>query len=110
MTVQIAAYGRLAADPRPIQTRSGTAMTTARIAANIPDRTQGADDGAEATLWLGVVAFGRVAEDLARQTKGEPVSVAGRRTRGRARWPARRGSRPFWPGTGEHVAASGLRR
>ena len=40
-------------------------------------RERGADD-AEATLWLGVVAFGRVAENLARHRSGEQVSVSGR--------------------------------
>ena len=77
MSAQIAAYGRLVADPRPIETRSGKAMTAARMAVTVECRDGGGETGEE-TLWLSVLAFGRVAEDLARSAKGEPVSVSGR--------------------------------
>lgn len=77
MSAQIAAYGRLVADPKPIETRSGKAMTAARLAVNVEARIDGESE-AEGTLWLSVLAFGRVAEDLARSAKGEPVSVSGR--------------------------------
>ena len=77
MSAQIAAYGRLVADPRPIETRTGKPMTAARLAVNVEARINGESE-AEETLWLSVLAFGRVAEDLARSAKGEPVSVSGR--------------------------------
>ena len=77
MSAQIAAYGRLVADPRPIETRTGKPMTAARLAVNVEARIDGESE-AEETLWLSVLAFGRVAEDLARSAKGEPVSVSGR--------------------------------
>ena len=77
MTAQIAAYGRLVADPRPHETCSGKPMTTVRVAVTVECREGGGETG-EGTLWLSVIAFGRVAEDLARHAKGEPVSVSGR--------------------------------
>lgn len=49
-------------------------MTTARLAVSLPGNHS--DDG-QATFWLGVLAFGRVADSLARHRKGELVSVAG---------------------------------
>ncbi|HAX5210548.1 TPA: single-stranded DNA-binding protein, partial [Escherichia coli] len=58
MTAQIAAYGRLVADPQLKTTSKGTQM-------------------AMATMWLSVLAFGRQADALAKHHKGELVSVAG---------------------------------
>ena len=77
MTAQIAAYGRLARDPRQHETTSGKPMTTGTIAVEVELHERGAETAAE-TLWLQVCAFGRQADDLARMAKGEPVSVAGR--------------------------------
>ena len=74
----LAVYGRLGSDPREHATRTGNAMTTASLAVDVPDRTQGAEEGATETLWLRVTAFGRVAESLAWHAKGDPVSVCGR--------------------------------
>ena len=74
----LAVYGRLGSDPREHETRKGGAMATASLAVNVPDRSQGAEDGATETLWFNVVAFGRVAESLAQHAKGDPVSVSGR--------------------------------
>ena len=78
MNATLAVYGRLGSDPREHTTRTGNAMTTASLAVDVPDRTQGAEEGATATLWLRVTAFGRVAQDLAWHAKGDPVSVCGR--------------------------------
>lgn len=72
--MQAAAYGRLGGDARPIKTKAGTSMTVASIAVDV---------GEEAPLWLGVVAFGKQAELLARHKKGELVSVSGRMQRNR---------------------------
>ena len=74
----LAVYGRLGSDPREHATRKGGAMATASLAVDVPDRTQGAEEGATETLWLRVTAFGRVAQDLAGHAKGDPVSVSGR--------------------------------
>lgn len=52
-------------------------MTTASPAVYVEARERGADH-AEAASWLGVVAFGRTAEDLARHRSGVQVSVSGR--------------------------------
>lgn len=71
MSMQAAAYGRLGQDPRSISTTSGKPMATVSLAVAIG----GPDDPA---LWLGVVAFGKVAEDLMRHGKGDLVSVSGR--------------------------------
>lgn len=50
MTAQIAAYGRLGSDPRPHETRSGTATSTASLAVGVPDRSRDAGEGATETL------------------------------------------------------------
>jgi single stranded DNA-binding protein len=72
--MQIACYGRLGQDPRALETRSGKAMTVASMAVELQTR----DSDEPHTEWIGVVAFGRLAERLARQHKGETVSVSGR--------------------------------
>ena len=69
MTAQIAAYGRLVADPQLKTTNKGTQMA-------FPLPCSQADDGT-ATMWLSVLAFGRQADALAKHHKGELVSVAG---------------------------------
>ncbi|HAX3341508.1 TPA: single-stranded DNA-binding protein [Escherichia coli] len=74
MTAQIAAYGRLVADPQLKTTSKGTQMAMASMAIPLP--CSQADDGT-ATMWLSVLAFGRQADALARHQKGELVSVAG---------------------------------
>lgn len=66
-------HGRLGQDPRAIETRSGKPMTVATIAVDLQDR-----NGESATQWVGVVAFGRLADDLLRHTKGECIAVSGR--------------------------------
>ncbi len=60
--------GKLAFDPRPIQTKSGKPMTTARLACSD-------DDGH--TIWIDLLAFGNNAEWLARSIKGDRISAIG---------------------------------
>ena len=67
MTAQIAAYGRLGRDPRQHETKSGKPMASVSLAVTVEARERGADD-AEGTLWLTVLAFGRVADELARHS------------------------------------------
>mgnify|MGYP001237575388 CR=1 FL=1 len=74
MTAQIAAFGRLVADPQLKTTSKGTQMAMASMAVPLP--CSQADDGT-ATMWLSVLAFGRQAEALERHRKGELLSVAG---------------------------------
>lgn len=71
--MHIAAYGRLGQDPREITTKSGKSMAAASIAVTLTDR-----QGEEHTQWLGLVAFGRVADLLLKHAKGELLSVSGR--------------------------------
>jgi single-strand DNA-binding protein len=72
MSAQIAAYGRLGADPVQRQSQSGNPWATASLAVQIGE----GDDAPP--QWFQLVAFGRVAETLARHVKGDLVSVAGR--------------------------------
>ncbi|ELA3609952.1 single-stranded DNA-binding protein [Klebsiella michiganensis] len=74
MTAQISAYGRLVADPQTRTTGKGTNMAMARLAVSLP--CNAAEDG-QATFWLGVIAFGKQADALAKHRKGDLVSVAG---------------------------------
>ncbi|EAO8184308.1 single-stranded DNA-binding protein [Salmonella enterica] len=74
MTAQIAAYGRLVADPQIKTTSKGTNMAMARMAVSLP--CSASQDG-QATLWLGVLAFGKQADALAKHTKGDVVSIGG---------------------------------
>ncbi|HHT0464596.1 TPA: single-stranded DNA-binding protein [Raoultella planticola] len=74
MTAQISAYGRLVADPQTRTTNNGTSMAMARMAVSLPCN---AAESGEATFWLGVIAFGKQAEALAKHVKGDLVSVAG---------------------------------
>ena len=74
MTAQISAYGRLVADPQTRTTANDKQMTMARLAVSVPCHT---GQNGEATYWLGVVAFGKQAELLAKHQKGDLVSVAG---------------------------------
>jgi len=73
--MQASAYGRLGGDPRRIETKSGKAMAVASIAVEVAGGHGKAD--AE-PLWLGIVAFGRVGDDLLRHVKGDFLSAAGR--------------------------------
>jgi single-strand DNA-binding protein len=73
MTMHASVYGRLGGDPREITTTTGKAMAVGSIAVTLADRR-----GEARTQWLGVVAFGKLAELLLRHAKGEMVSVAGR--------------------------------
>ena len=72
----VSVYGRLTGDPRAIETRTGNPMTVGRLAVSLPCRENG-EDG-EATAFFGLVAFGELAESLARHLKGDMVGAFGR--------------------------------
>ena len=74
MSAQNSAYGRLVADPETRTTGKGTSMAMARLAVSLP--CNAAADG-QATFWLGVIAFGKQADALAKHQKGDLVSVVG---------------------------------
>lgn len=74
MVAQISAYGRLVADVQSRTTSNGGNMAFARMAVSLP--CQKAENG-EMTFWLGVTAFGKQAELLARHKKGDLLSVSG---------------------------------
>lgn len=63
----------LVADLETRATGKGTNMTMARMAVSLP--CNAAADG-QATFWLGVIAFGKQGEALAKHRKGDLVSVA----------------------------------
>lgn len=100
MTAQISAYGRLVADPETRTTGKGTSMAMAgwryRCRA-MPQRT------GQATFWLGVIAFGKQADALAKHQKGDLVSVAGNMQLNQ--WTEQDGTAQqgykCWPTTGE---------
>ena len=68
---QIAAHGRVGSDPVQRTSQAGNPWATATIAVDA-----GEDDAPP--LWLGIVAFGKVAEVLAKHAKGDLLSVSGR--------------------------------
>lgn len=73
MTAQIAAYGRLGSDPAERKSQAGKPWATASIAVQLADGDQ--DTSAQ---WFNLVAFGKVAETLARHAKGDMLGVSGR--------------------------------
>ena len=75
MNAHISAWGRLIADPRTGETANGKPMAFGRLAVSMGTGREGDEP---ATLWLGIAAFGRCADVLAKHRKGEHVSVAGR--------------------------------
>ena len=68
-----AIYGRLGQDPKRLDTSSGKLMVVASMAVTLPMRDE------ECTQWISLVAFGKSAEALNRQSKGgDLISVSGR--------------------------------
>ena len=72
--MQAAIHGSLGCDPQPRSTSTGNPMTVASLAVDVTPHNAEADE----TLWVMVVTFGRLAEQLARHKKGEMLSAAGR--------------------------------
>ncbi len=61
--------GRAAFDPREIQTKSGTPMTTIRLACS--------DSEGSSTVWVDLVTFNYNAQWLARAAKGDRIAAMG---------------------------------
>lgn len=70
--LQAVLYGRLGKDAQAIPTKSGNPMTAANVAVDVSPRDT------DSTIWVRVIAFGKVAEALARHAKGETLAAAGR--------------------------------
>ena len=76
MSATITAEGRLAQDGRRVDTASGKPMAVGTLAVDVTrveNRVK-----SESVLWLGIVAFGDLADGLAGMMKGRRLSVAGR--------------------------------
>ena len=69
----VSAYGRLGQDPRRIETKTGKAMCVTSMAVDLYDK-----DGESHTQWLNVVGFGKIADLLGKQKKGDLASISGR--------------------------------
>ena len=76
--IRASLYGRLGGDPVERQTRNGAEMVTVSLAVNA-----GRPDADEETQWFNLIAFGRVAKDLARHAKGDLVGCMGPLTKNR---------------------------
>ncbi len=73
--LEIAAHCRVGQDPIARQTKTGKDMATASVAVDV---TQG--EGDQQTLWLGLVAFGKMADTLMRHKQGDLLSLQGKAT------------------------------
>jgi len=89
--IRASLYGRLGGDPKPIQTKTGNAMTRASLAVAVEPYNAEADD----TEWVTVLTFGRLADALAKHAKGDMLAVSGRFER--TRWTGKDGTeRTTW--------------
>ena len=73
--MMISAHGRLARDPKPVNTHSGKPMTTATLAVSLDLREN--SETKDGVMWVQVIAFGKLAEILERHQQGEMINVAG---------------------------------
>lgn len=82
MTMIASIYGRLGSEPETRVTQTGKEMIRASVAVDVGDARE-RDQGQGETLWVSVLAFGRVGEVLARAAKGETCTAIGKLTRSR---------------------------
>jgi len=73
--IQASIHGRAARDGELRQSQAGKSWCRVSVAVEAGTDRQ---SGETLTQWVNVVAFGRVAEDLARVRKGETISAIGR--------------------------------
>jgi len=91
MSMVASIHGRIGRNPETRQTKNGNEMCSTSIAV---DLTPGNAETPE-TLWVKVLAFGHLAAELGRCSKGEMVSAFGRVTQ--ERWTAKDGAeRTSW--------------
>jgi len=67
------AVGRLGQTPRDIETKRETAMSVSSMAVDLDTNEENAHP-----LWVGVIAFGQLADVLRRHDKGDQLAVSGR--------------------------------
>jgi single-strand DNA-binding protein len=77
--ITAAAYGRLGADPVSRTTAAGKDMVTGALAVDVARPPSESDD----TEWIGIVAFGAVANTLLLHRKGDLIAAMGRLCRNR---------------------------
>ncbi len=70
-------HGRIGQDPVTSQTKTGKPMCRCSVAVDVT----GHNASDEESVWVSVMAFNRVADDLARSRKGESLSAMGKLTR-----------------------------
>lgn len=70
--MQASIHGRLGKDAQAIATRTGNPMAAASVAVDVSTKDR------EATVWVRVTAFGKLAELLQRHTKGDTIAAAGK--------------------------------
>ena len=74
--MQASFYGRLARDPQPVQTKTGTAMAKGTIAVSLDLREN--NENKDGTLWVLITAFGKLADILERHKQGDLINVSGK--------------------------------
>lgn len=74
--MQSSIYGRMTQEPREIQTKIGTTMTALNIAVDVTPNNQADRE----TVFFNVTGFGRVAEAMLKQRKGENIAAMGKVT------------------------------
>lgn len=79
MSIQASVHGRVGSEPTRTTTANGKDM--ARLSVAVDCSGWNAEDAE--TVWISVLAFGKVAETLARAAKGESLTAQGKLTRGR---------------------------
>ncbi|BCX88505.1 single-strand DNA-binding protein [Methylomarinovum tepidoasis] len=72
--MQAAIHGRLGRDPETRITSTGKTMATCSVAVDVTAHNAEADE----TIWIRLVAFRRLADQLARHRQGDMVSAFGR--------------------------------
>ena len=69
-------HGRCGQSPVTSTTKTGKPMTRCSIAVDVTGH-----GGGEESVWVSIMGFNRVADDLARAEKGQTVSAMGKLTR-----------------------------
>ena len=73
--MMISAHGRIARDPKNIETASGKSMASTSLAVSLDLRTGG--ETQDGTQWLNLLAFGKVADLLLKHKQADMVNIAG---------------------------------
>lgn len=79
MTIMASIHGRIGGEPVTSETKTGKPMTRLSVAVDVAGHTATDPE----TIWIGVMAFNRVADTLARASKGEMLTAMGKLTKSR---------------------------